>query len=97
MKCILGLVCTVSFLAVAPASAQTIDVRTITCKEVAALPDETLELFAVWLDGFLADDENAEDQKVDLAAAEDDAEEIKAYCTKHPALPLLQAMEQLEE
>lgn len=91
------LVCTVSFLASASASAQTIDVRTVTCKEAAALPDGTLGLLAVWLDGFLADDDNAEDQKVDLAAAEDDAEEIKAYCTKHPALPLLQAMEQLEE
>ncbi|WP_072396303.1 HdeA/HdeB family chaperone [Hyphomicrobium sp. CS1GBMeth3] len=97
MKHPVAIVLAVPFLAAASVKAQTIDVRTITCKEVAALPDATLRLLAVWLDGYLADDESPEDAKVDLAAAQEDAEDIQAHCEQNPAMGLLQAAEALED
>lgn len=97
MKYPIALVLAVPFLAAAPVEAQTIDVRAMTCKEVAALPDATLRLIAVWLDGYLADDESPEDMKVDLAAAQEDAEDIREHCEQNPAMSLLQAAEALED
>jgi hypothetical protein len=91
------LVVAVPFLAADSVSAQTIDVRIIKCKEVAALPDVTLRLLAVWLDGYLADDERPEDGKADLAAAQDAAEDIQAHCERNPTKGLLQAVEALED
>jgi len=42
------------------------------------LPARTLDLVAVWLDGFQADDDDPESMKVDLSAT--DADAIKAQC-----------------
>lgn len=95
MKYPLLLVLAVPCLAAGPAAAQTIDIRAITCKEAAALPDETLELLSVWLDGYLADDENPEDAKVDLAAVQEDAQEIRDHCERNPDATVLQAAEAL--
>lgn len=86
-----------SFAFAASANAETIDVRAITCAEVATLPDETLRRLAVWLDGYLADDEANEDAKIDLTALEGDAADIKAYCLKNPATTLLRAAEALDD
>jgi hypothetical protein len=97
MKHLLGFACAVTLLATEPVSAQTINVRTVTCKEVAALPEATLKLLAVWLDGFLADDESPADANVDLASVQEDADDIRAHCAAHPATGLLQAMEELED
>ena len=77
------------------ASGTEIDLRKITCKEAVALPQDTLDLVSVWIDGFLSDDEDEESMIVDFS--ETDTGEIKTFCQKHPDTKLLQAVENLEQ
>jgi hypothetical protein len=97
MKNVIAFAFAFPFLAATPANAQSIDIGIITCKEVAALPKETLELIAVWLDGFHADEEDAESMKVDLAAAKARGDKIKAHCQQNPTIGLLQAAEATDD
>jgi hypothetical protein len=97
MKNVIALAFAVSLLAAAPVNAQTIDFATIKCKDVAALPKATLELIAVWLDGFQADDDDPESMKVDLTAVKAHGDKIKAHCRQHPTIGLLQAAEETDQ
>jgi hypothetical protein len=95
MRSIIGLALAASILAVAPANAQTIDFRTVKCQEIAALPIETLDFVSVWLDGYSADEEDAESMKADFSGT--DADEIKAYCQQHPDPAFLKAAEEMDK
>jgi hypothetical protein len=97
MKNVITVAVAVSFLALAPATAQTIDMRNVKCKDVAALPKDALEMIAVWLDGFFADDDDADSMKVDFTATRADGEKIKAFCQKNPTVGVLQAAEALDK
>lgn len=77
------------------AHAQKIDLRTITCKEAIALPEDTLDVVSVWIDGFMSDDDDPESMVVDFS--ETDSDEIKAVCQKIPSAKLLHAVEDLED
>lgn len=76
------------------AQAQTIDLRTITCKEAVTLSKDTLDLVSAWIDGHLSDDDDAESMVVDFS--ETDAEDLRNYCQQHPKNKLIEAAENLE-
>lgn len=95
MKQILGLTVALALLGAPSVCAQTIDLRTIKCSEFAALPLETRDLVAVWLDGFLADDQAADGLQVDFL--EIDADFIENHCQKTPNAGLLAAVEAMPD
>lgn len=68
--------------------------KTATCKEFVALPDKTLDLAALWLEGFLSDEEDPESMEVDLM--DTDADEIKANCLKNPKANLIKTVESMD-
>jgi hypothetical protein len=95
MNKILGLMTALALLGAASVCAQTIDLRTIKCSEFAALPVETQELVAVWLDGFLADDQAPDGLLVDFS--ETDADFIQEQCQKTPNAGLLASVEAMPD
>lgn len=78
-----------------PASAETIDLANLKCKDLVALPRERIELITIWLDGFSSDVNEADSMKVDFDAVRDTANEIKYYCTQNPDNTVLAAAEQV--
>jgi len=95
MRSITGFSLAASIFAVAPANAQTIDFRTAKCQEIAALPLDTLDFVSVWIDGYSADEEDAESMKADFSGT--DADDIKAYCQQHPDTAFLKAVEEMDK
>lgn len=79
----------------AAAQTQKVDLRKMTCKEAIALPEATLDLVSVWIDGFMSDNDDPESMVVDFSGT--DADEIKAVCQNNPGTRLLQAVEDLED
>ena len=95
MKKILCLTVALTLLGAPSVCAQTIDLRTIKCSEFAALPVETQDVVAVWLDGFLADDQAPDGLQVDFS--ETDADFMKEHCQKTPNAGLLAAFEAMPD
>jgi len=79
-------------LGLTTAQAQTIDFRTYKCSKFIALPENIQELVAVWLDGFLSDDEDPQSMQVDFAGT--DTDEIRTYCQSNPGALLPSAAEE---
>ncbi len=95
MNKILGLMAALALLGAPSVCAQTIDLRSIKCSEFAALPVETQDVVAVWLDGFLADDQAPDGLLVDFS--ETDADFIKEQCQKTPNAGLLASVEAMPD
>ncbi len=75
----------------APASAQQIDLNTVTCKQFIESPQDTIGLFLMWLDGYYHDEDDP--AIVDFDKMKKTAEELGAYCARNPGHSLMTAAE----
>jgi len=83
------------FIAMSAAQAQSVDFKSLSCQELAGMPPQTIELVAVWLEGHLADEEDAESMQVDFSDTL--AGDLKAHCSQNPSKTVLQAADALGE
>ncbi len=79
-------------LAGAPsASAQTVDVSTITCKDFSAQKKDAMVGIMMWLTGYYTKDDDPTVIDFDKVKAKTD--KIADYCAKNPAIGLVPAAE----
>jgi len=76
-----------------PASAQQIDLSTITCKDFFEGNKERIEFVIVWLMGFYTGEDDP--PILDFAKMKDKAGKLGAYCAKNPDHGLITAAEQV--
>lgn len=84
--------CVASLFAALPASAETIDVSTITCEMASALDAEALTMMIVFIDGYTGGE--AGDPVFDSARLSGDIDAVSAACVADPAKTLMDAMKE---
>lgn len=78
--------------AAAPASAQKLDLSTVTCKQFLDSGEHTIGLVVIWLAGFYTDEDDP--PVVDFDKAKADATKLTEYCRKNPTSGLIAAVEE---
>jgi len=73
----------------APARADMVDMSTITCAQLAAMNEEEGSFFLIWLDGWLAGQEDA--TTMDPDALKEQIDGIAQKCTETPELSVINA------
>jgi acid stress chaperone HdeB len=73
----------------APASAQKVDLSTVTCKEFLQSGQETIGLILMWLTGYYADQDAS--PIIDFDKMKEDAGKIGEYCGANPDHGLITA------
>lgn len=76
-----------------PASAQKLDLSTVTCKSFLESSKENIGLILMWLTGYYSDQDAS--PIVDFDKMKKDAEKIAEYCTKNPGNGLITAAEEV--
>ena len=75
--------------------AQSVDLSTMTCKELIELPKETISSLTLWLDGYLTEDDDP--RTVDLTQIKAKAEKLSSYCAQNPRVRIMSAAEDVIE
>jgi acid stress chaperone HdeB len=73
------------------ASAQTVDVSTITCKEFSTHKKDDMVAIMMWLSGYYTKDDDP--TVIDFAKVKAKTDKIADYCTKNPTAGLVPAAE----
>jgi acid stress chaperone HdeB len=73
------------------ASAQTVDVSTITCKDFSAHKKDDMLAILMWLTGYYTKDDDP--TVIDFAKVRAKTDKIADYCAKNPAVGLVPAAE----
>lgn len=73
------------------ASAQTVDVSTITCKDFSAHKKDDMVAIMMWLSGYYTKDDDP--TVIDFAKVKAKTDKIADYCAKNPAVGLVPAAE----
>jgi acid stress chaperone HdeB len=89
MKLLLGAVMALMLAAATPASAQKLDLSTVTCKQFLESGKENIGLVLVWLQGYWTDEDDP--PILDFDKMKGDAEKLGAYCATNPASGLITA------
>jgi len=76
---------------VSSASAQVVDVSTITCKDFSAHKKEDMLAIMMWLSGYYTKDDDP--TVVDFAKVKTKTDKVADYCGKNPAVGLVPAAE----
>ena len=84
-------VCLVSLTT--PASAQRLDLSTLTCKDFIASKKENIGLILMWLHGYMNDDDSP--PIIDFDKFGKDSEKLAAYCAVNPTDGVMTAAEQV--
>ena len=71
--------------------AQVVDLSSIKCKGFIELPKETINVIAMWLEGYFTDEEDP--AVVDFEKTKVKAEKLGAFCVQNPKMSLLTAAE----
>ena len=82
-----------SLIAAVPASAQKLDLSTVTCKQFFDSGERTVSLVLMWLTGFFTDED--EPPIVDFDKLKTDAGKLGDYCRKNPTTKLMTAAEEI--
>jgi acid stress chaperone HdeB len=82
-----------SLVAAAPASAQRLDLSTVTCKQFLDSDERSITLIVMWLTGFFTDED--EPPIVDFDKLKSDTGKMGEYCRKNPATKLMTAAEEV--
>jgi acid stress chaperone HdeB len=77
--------------AASSASAQTVDVSTITCKDFSAHNKDAMLAIMMWLTGYYTKDDDP--TVIDFAKVKAKADKVADYCAKNPAVGLVPAAE----
>lgn len=91
-NCLNAALCAVSLMAALPASAETLDVSSVTCEVAAALDAETLTMMIVFIDGYTGGE--AGDPVFDSARLSGDIDKVSAACAADPSKTLMDAMKE---
>ena len=82
-----------SLFASAPATAQKLDLSTLTCKQFLDSGERTMSMVLMWITGFLTDED--EPQIIDFDKLKVDAGKLGDYCRKNPTTNLMTAAEEV--
>ena len=77
--------------AMSSASAQVVDVSTITCKDFSAQKKDEMLAIMMWLTGYYTKDDDP--TVIDFAKVKAKTDKIADYCAKNPAVGLVPAAE----
>lgn len=80
---------------VAPATAQKVDLSTITCKQFLTSSKENIGLILMWMTGYYADQEAP--PVIDFDKMKSDAGKVAEYCSTNPDHGLITAAEEVFE
>jgi hypothetical protein len=86
-----GALMVASLVVASPASAQSIDLATIKCRDFIVLSKETIATLTVWLDGYYTDEEDAAVFEPDKLKS--NAEKLTAFCAQNPKMGVMTAAE----
>ena len=75
------------------ATAEKIDLSTMTCAKFQASPGEEVKLILTWLDGYYRDEKDPPVIDTDLFVA--NAKKLGEYCTANPTIGLITATDKL--
>ncbi len=89
MRTLLAIVLAAPFLIAAPASAETIDLATVKCSELADMAQDEATFLFTWLLGYAGG--VAGTTTMDLSAMEEMGTEIGEYCAANPDVGILSA------
>jgi len=84
-----------SLAAAAPASAQKLDLSTVTCKQFLESGQQTISLVLMWLAGFYTDEDDP--PIVDFDKMKSNATKLGEHCRKNPTANLITAYEEAAE
>lgn len=91
---IAGAVCLAIALAAAtPATAQKIDLNSLTCKEFVDGPTEKISYILMWLAGYFMDEDDP--PVIDFDAMKETAKKLGAYCAENPHASVMAAAEEV--
>jgi hypothetical protein len=77
-----------------PASAQTLDISTLKCSDVASMEAEEVGLILAWIDGYLGG--RADDTRFDISRFEENGDAAAKACEKDPDSGLLTVLKAAE-
>jgi acid stress chaperone HdeB len=89
MRFLLGTLTATLIAAVTPASAQKLDLSTITCKQFLESSTENRALMLVWLQGYWTDEDDP--PILDFDKMTRDADKLGTYCRANPNSGLITA------
>jgi len=87
------IIAAVALVSAAPASAQVVDLSTITCKDFFEGDQDRIGYVLMWLDGYYTDEDAP--AVVDFNKMKQNAAKLGAYCAKNPTIGLGTAAEEL--
>ena len=93
MKFILSAIVVATLALTTPASAQKLDLSTVTCKQFLESGKENIAFVLMWLHGYWTDEDDP--PIVDFDRMKTDAEKLGAYCAANPTSGLITAAEQV--
>jgi acid stress chaperone HdeB len=89
MRFLLGTLVALVMAAATPASAQKLDLSTVTCKQFVESSKENIGLILMWLHGYWTDEDDP--PIIDFDRLTSDAEKLGAYCGQNPNSGLITA------
>lgn len=95
MKSSMATALAAGLLAAAPASAQVLDLSTITCQRFIDYDKDNIGVIMMWMDGYFSD-ENAP-PVIDFGRMKTRAEKLAQYCVRNPTIGLITAAEPIME
>ena len=91
MRFLIATLMTAMLAAASSASAQTVDVSTITCKDFGAQKKDDMLAIVMWLTGYYTRDDDP--TVIDFAKVKAKTDKIADFCAKNPAVGLVPAAE----
>jgi acid stress chaperone HdeB len=91
MRILASLVCAGALLAAPPASAQVVDVGTITCKDFSDFNKDITFAIIMWLDAYYRDEDDP--PIIDFDKMAQKASRLATYCGRNPSHSLTTAAE----
>jgi acid stress chaperone HdeB len=89
MKSLVAAVAAITLACASPASAQKLDLSTVSCKQFLESGKENIAFILMWLHGYWTDEDDP--PIVDFDKMKTDAEKLGEYCAKNPASGLITA------
>ena len=91
MRVLTALVIAAAVATISAASAQTVDISTLTCKDFSAHKKDDMLAIMMWLTGYYTKDDDP--TVIDFAKVKAKTDKIADYCAKNPAVGLVPAAE----
>ena len=89
MRILLGTLTAILMATATPASAQKLDLSTVTCKQFLESSKENIGFILMWLHGYWTDEDDP--PIIDFDRLTSDADKLGAYCAKNPTSGLITA------